>query len=258
MEGGLRRGAYGAERASGTPKPTGLAGARPSTLERTVERVLKERTSVKDVIEACGVPHSEVDVITIDGAPADFARVLQRNGTIEIYPVGFTHENLCHALLQERQVTRFVADGHLGKLTRNLRLLGFDVVSPTPADDRQLLETMQRENRALLTRDRRLLMHAVVRNGFYPRSQDANEQTVEVLRRFELFSLMAPFTRCSHCNGLLEEVAKEKIIENLEPLTRIYYEQFRRCQNCGKIYWRGSHFDKLCARIEEFRAKSAT
>jgi uncharacterized protein with PIN domain len=258
MEGGLRRGAYGAERASGTPKLTGLAGARPSTIERTVERVLKERTSVKDVIEACGVPHSEVDAIIIDGTPADFARVLQRNSTVEIYPVDLTHESLCHALLQERHVTRFVADGHLGKLTRNLRLLGFDVVSPTPADDRQLLETMQRENRALLTRDRRLLMHAVVRNGFYPRSQDANEQTVEVLRRFEIFSLMAPFTRCSQCNGLLEEVAKEKIIENLEPLTRIYYEQFRRCQNCGKIYWRGSHFDKLCARIEEFRAKSAT
>src|SRR5207302_2828408 len=136
-------------------------------------------------------------------------------------------------------VIRFLTHAHLGNRTRILRLLGFDVASPAPADVRQLLETMQRENRALLTRDRRLLMHAVVRNGFYPRSQDANEQTIEVLRRFELFSLMAPFTRCSHCNGLLEEVAKEKIIENLEPLTRIYYEQFRRCQNCGKIYWRG-------------------
>jgi uncharacterized protein with PIN domain len=243
---------------SATPQATGFAEARPSTIERTVERVLKERTSVKDVIEACGVPHPEVDLIIIDGLSAGFARVLQRNSAIKIYPVGLTHEDSRHALLQQRHITRFVADGHLGKLTRNLRLLGFDVASPTPAEDRQLLETMQRENRALLTRDRRLLMHAVVQNGFYPRSQDANEQTIEVLRRFELFSLLAPFARCSHCNGLLEEVAKDEIIEHLEPLTRIYYERFRRCQNCGKIYWRGSHFDKLCQRIEAFRAKSAT
>jgi len=95
-----------------------------------------------------------------------------------------------------------------------------------------------------------------VRDGFYPRSQNADEQTLEVLRRFQLFALVAPFTRCLLCNGPLREVDKEAIVENLEPLTRLYYQQFRRCNDCGHIYWRGSHFDKLCARIEEFRSKS--
>ena len=110
------------------------------------------------------------------------------------------------------------------------------------------------DNRALLTRDRRLLMHGIVRHGYYLRSQKPLEQTIEVLRRFDLFLAFAPFTRCLHCNALLEPVEKGEIIEELEPLTKIYYEQFRRCTGCGQIYWPGSHFDKLLARIEEIRA----
>lgn len=220
-----------------------------------IERALKEKTSVKDVIESCGVPHTEVDIIIVEGAPVNFSFILHKNTSIDVYPVDFTNEIYCEHRLQRSAVTTFVTDGHLGKLTRNLRLLGLNVVSPALADDRQLLDIMQRENRALLTRDRRLLMHAVVRDGFYPRSQDANEQTIEVIRRFKLLSVMAPFSRCLRCNGLLAEVGKAAVLESLEPLTRIYYERFCRCSNCGQIYWPGTHFDKLRARIEEFRAK---
>jgi uncharacterized protein len=223
----------------------------------TIQRVLKERTSVKDVIEACGIPHPEVDFIIIDGLAADFSHVLQTNTVIEVYPVGLTHASFHLYPLQQRNITKFVADGHLGKLARNLRLLGLDVMSPTPAEDQGLLEVMQHENRALLTRDRRLLMHAVVRNGFCPRSPYPDEQTVEVIRRFQLSNSISPFSRCLQCNGPIQEVGKADIIKDLEPLTRIYYERFRRCQECGKIYWRGSHFDKLSARIEGFRAQLA-
>jgi uncharacterized protein len=229
---------------------------RPSESAPGIERMLKERTSVKDAIEACGVPHPEVDFITIDGSAVNFSYVLQKNSAISVYPVGFAPLHSGAHRLQRRNITRFVADGHLGKMTRELRLLGVDVLSPTPSEDRQLLEIMKRDNRALLTRDRRLLMHQIVRDGFYPRSQDPDQQTIEVLRRFELTSVVAPFTRCLCCNGLLEEAAKEEIIERLEPLTRIYYQQFRRCNNCDKIFWRGSHFDKLLSRIEKLRATS--
>ena len=223
----------------------------------TILRVLTERTSVKDVIEACGVPHPEIDFIIIDGAAANFARVLQRNTAIEVYPVGFTYEPFYSCPLQRRNITRFVADGHLGKLARNLRLLGFDVMSPTPAEDQRLLELMQHEGRALLTQDRRLLMHAVVHDGFCPRSPYPDEQTVEVVRRFQLSNSISPFSRCLRCNGPLQEVEKADVMKDLEPLTRIYYGRFRRCKDCGKIYWRGSHFDKLSARIEGFRAQLA-
>ena len=207
------------------------------------------------MIESCGVPHPEVDLILADYQPVDFACVLNSDRAVDVYPVQwqrptFFQENR----LQTWHIERFIADGHLGKLVRDLRLLGFDVVYDPSAEDRQLLRAMKIDDRALLTRDRRLLMHGIVRHGYYLRSQKPLEQTIEVLRRFDLFLAFAPFTRCLHCNALLEPVEKGEIIEELEPLTKIYYEQFRRCTGCGQIYWPGSHFDKLLARIEEIRA----
>ena len=228
---------------------------RRSSREPFIERILTERTSVKDVIESCGVPHTEVDWILADGAAVKFSYVLHQNTHVTVYPVGAANMAQPEHRLQRVGLTRFVADGHLGKLTRNLRLLGFDVAAPGTADDEELLEIMQRENRALLTRDRHLLMHAVVRDGFCPRSQEPNGQTVEVLRRFEVFSAMAPFTRCLRCNGSLAPVDKATVIESLEPLTRIYYERFWRCDICGQIYWPGTHLEKLRTRVEELRAK---
>ena len=172
-------------------------------------------------------------------------------------PLGLVLSSQPQCIFRLVRATQFVADVHLGRLTQNLRLLGFDVVVPQPADDRHLLQVMLQEGRALLTRDRRLLMHSVVQTGFHPRSQDPSEQTIEVLRRFNLLTRLAPFSRCLNCNELLQPVPKAEIFEQLEPLTRKYYDDFRRCRGCGRIYWRGSHFDKLLQRVEEFRSKTA-
>ena len=220
-----------------------------------IERPLAEKTSIKDVIESCGVPHPEVDLILVDDQTVGFDHTLANDAKVEIFPVENQGTDRTEKQLQTIGITSFVGDGHLGGLTRNLRLLGFDVAYPKSADDRQLLEVMVRENRALLTRDRRLLMHAIVQHGYYPRSQNANEQTIEVVRRFDLSELIAPFTRCLRCNALLEEATKAEVIDELEPLTKIYYDQFRRCPHCKQIYWPGSHFSKLQKRIEEIRSR---
>jgi uncharacterized protein len=227
-----------------------LKSKRPS-----LERELSEKTSVKDVIESCGVPHPEVDRILVNGQFVGFDYTLAKDADLEVFPVG----NICTIAtekhLQVSHLAVFVADGHLGRLTRNLRLLGVDVAYDQTANDRQLLEVMVRENRALLTRDRRLLMHAIVQHGYCPRSQNADEQTIEVVRRFDLLELIAPFTRCLRCNARLQQTAKADIIDKLKPLTKIYYDQFRRCPGCNQIYWSGSHFRKLQKRIEEIRSR---
>ncbi len=148
----------------------------------TVERQLSEKTSVKDVIEACGVPHTEVDLIILNGVPVDFACVVDRESSIEVYPVGTRGiTSFAENRLQLTEIRSFVADGHLGKLVRDLRLLGVDVVYDPAAEDRQLVTIASSENRALLTRDRRLLMHAIVRHGYYLRSQEPMEQTLELV-----------------------------------------------------------------------------
>ena len=223
--------------------------------QKTVVRQIKERTSVKDIIEACGIPHTEVDRIFVNGRAVDFSHVLNENTAIDVHSVNVTGGEFCGNPLQTRNMSRFVLDGHLGKLARNLRLLGFDVLYQNAAEDRQLLDAMQREKRALISRDRRLLMHSMVRHGYCPRSQDHEEQTLEVLRRFNLAALMRPFSRCLTCNAELQTAEKKDVFDQLEPLTKIYYEDFRRCLGCGKIYWGGSHFDKLRARVEKIRAR---
>jgi len=220
-----------------------------------IERQLAEKTSIKDIIESCGVPHPEVDLILVDEKCVDFNYTLAKDAQVEVFPVGESLTYHTDKPLQDIGISKFVADGHLGRLSRNLRLLGFDVAYDQNADDRQLLDLMTRENRALLTRDRRLLMHKIVQHGYYPRSQHAEEQTIEVVRRFNLSELIAPFSRCLRCNALLEEAAKTEIIDNLEPLTRVYYNQFRRCPGCKQIYWPGSHFPKLQKKIEEIRSQ---
>jgi uncharacterized protein with PIN domain len=244
----------------------------------TVERTLKEKTSIKDVIESCGIPHPEVDVILINREPVDFARTIDREMNVDVYPVEASPLQFRAQRLQQRGLTRFVADGHLGKLTRDLRLLGFDVLYDRDPSDRQLLELITLDqpsqsygsagqpsvaaatygsegHRALLTRDRRLLMHSIVEHGYYLRSQEPLEQTIEILRRFDLVDLIRPFTRCLRCNALLQPIDKNTVIDRLEPLTKIYYHDFRRCTGCGQLYWPGSHFGKLQTRIREIRGR---
>ena len=223
-----------------------------------VERHLSEKTSIKDVIESCGIPHPEVDLILVNGKAVDFAYAVMVDAEIELYPPGIQSSHFREKRLQANTIREFVADGHLGKLVRDLRLLGLDVAYDPAAEDRQLVEIASRNNRALLTRDRRLLMHAAVQHGYYLRSQNPLEQTVEVLQRFDLGSILSPFTRCLRCNALLEPTEKEKVIGQLEPLTKIYYDEFRRCTGCGQVYWSGSHFTKLQKRLEQIRAKSGT
>jgi uncharacterized protein with PIN domain len=225
------------------------------TRREIIERALQGKTSVKDVIESCGVPHPEVDLILVDGQPLDFHHTFRMDADVDVYPVQSPCTHFEKHRLQVPRIKYFIVDGHLGKLTRNLRLLGFDIAYDPQAQDRQLLSVMESENRALLTRDRRLLMHAVVQTGYSPRSQNAHEQTIEVVRRFDLFDSIAPFTKCLRCNGSLQKVAKADVIKKLEPLTKIYYEEFRRCMGCGQIYWAGSHFSKLQERLEKIRAQ---
>jgi hypothetical protein len=220
--------------------------------DSTLIRILREKTSAKDAIEACGVPHPEIDLIRCNGVIVSLEHQLKEKAILQVYGVTDSHADV-ESALQKRGLTRFIADGHLGKLARDLRFLGFDVLYSPTAEDAELVALSKAQNRALLTRDRRLLMHRVVQHGYCPRSHDPDKQIIETVRRFELNELITPFTRCIHCNGILVKVDKQEVFDELEPLTRIYYRDFRRCLSCRRIYWAGSHFEKLQARLASIR-----
>jgi uncharacterized protein len=213
---------------------------------------VKDHTSVKDLIESLGVPHTEVDLILVNGDSVDFSYRVHDGDRISVYPVfeSFDITPLVRVRPQPLREPRFVLDTHLGKLAGYLRLLGFDTLYRNDYADPQLVQISHWERRILLTRDRGVLKHRLVTHGHYMRETDPVRQVAEVLRRFDLAGAIAPFRRCMRCNGLLEPVAKNDIADRLLPKTRQYYEDFRLCTGCGRVYWKGSHYERMHRFVE--------
>jgi uncharacterized protein len=209
--------------------------------------------SVKDAIEALGVPHPEVDLILANGISVSFGHHLALGDRIAVYPVFEGLDITPIVQLRERPLRNptFVADGHLGKLARRLRMLGFDVLYHRDFPDIEIVRASVHAHRAILTRDRGLLKHSAVTHGYWVRSTHAGEQTREVLQRFDLWQQVRPFSRCTACNGEVAPVAKAEIESELAPLTRHYYDEFFRCGSCRRIYWEGSHYQRMRALVEE-------
>jgi uncharacterized protein with PIN domain len=207
----------------------------------------KKRPSIKDTIEALGVPHPEVYCIDVNGENVDFSYILTDGDKVEVYPISAGKSLEPNLIVRPPEPTEkcFVLDVHLGKLASSLRMLGFDTLYRNDYDDEELAEISAAENRILLTRDTGLLMRGIVTYGYYVRSKDREEQLKETMERFELFSDVEPFKRCIRCNGLLEAVAKETIIDQLPEQTKQNINEFHQCQSCAQIYWRGSHYERM-------------
>ncbi|MBI3958777.1 MAG: twitching motility protein PilT [Chloroflexi bacterium] len=215
-----------------------------------------DNPSIKDAIEAQGIPHTEVGWLAVNGGPVGFDYQLQNGDGVDVGPVNGSPGVAAPLPLraQPPEVWRFVLDVYLGKLARLLRLLGCDALYRNDYHDREIVQVSVAEGRAVLTRDRRLLHARVLEHGYWVRSTDPEVQLAEVIRRFHLRGQTAPFSRCLACNGVMEAVPKEAVLEELEPKTRRYYWEFWRCAACGKLYWQGSHFDRLVDLVEIYTA----
>jgi uncharacterized protein len=209
--------------------------------EQVIPVEFRGRQSIKHLAESLGVPHPEIGEVQINGQEGALSRITQDGDRVEIHPVA----NGCPV------EPRFLLDNHLGRLTAYLRMLGFDCLYYNDYQDDELAETAQREERILLSRDRRLLMRKAVTYGYCLRSLDSLEQLTEVIRRFDLAARIVPFHRCLRCNHPLEPIAKEAVLDRLEPLTKLYFDEFQICPACKQIYWKGSHYEKMRHLIEE-------
>lgn len=222
-----------------------------------VRRPFKPHQSVKDVLEAMGIPHTEVDLILVNDAARGFDYRPVSGDRVAAYPVFEALDIGPTGRLRPVPLRdpRFVVDVNLGRLAWLLRLFGFDVWWSNDADDQTLAEISGAQRRILLTRDRGLLKRRAVTHGLFVRPDDPEEQAVAVIRRLDLERRLAPLSRCMRCNGMLAPVAKEDVIDELEPLTREHYDDFSRCTHCGRIYWPGSHHAKLVALVERLRRR---
>jgi uncharacterized protein with PIN domain len=205
--------------------------------------------AVKHAVESLGIPHTEIDQIIANGQAVGFEYGLAAGDVIDVW-AWIPKPDRVNLRPPLPRPVRFVLDTHVGRLAVYLRLLGFDALYHNDSTDASLAELSHQEQRVLLTRDRGLLKRSMVEFGCCVRESDPYQQLISLIRRYQLTGEIEPWRRCLRCNGLLEPVDKAEILDQLEPKTKLYFDDFRRCVGCGQIYWRGSHYDRMQALIQ--------
>ncbi|GIX40513.1 MAG: hypothetical protein KatS3mg129_0246 [Leptospiraceae bacterium] len=224
----------------------------------------RNKPTIIDIIEALGVPHTEVYFILKNQQISGFYDHIYDNDKISAYPkMQYLYIDLYKHIMfdpflskkikkdywfkfQNYKISKFIADVHLGKLVKYLRFLGIDILYNIHWDDTTLIRKSIEEKRILLTQDKGILKQKIVQYGCYIINREPPQQLLEF---FNYFSIRAkPFTRCSLCNHLLIKLSKMEIKENMDYIPskiKQLYEYFYYCPVCKKYYWEGSHYKKL-------------
>lgn len=228
----------------------------PEKRGRSFPHAFDGTPSVKDRIESLGVPHTEVDLVLVDGQPAGFDHLLRGGERVAVYPVFEAFDISPASVLRTAPLRdpRFVLDVHLGRLAGYLRALGFDSLYANDFSDEQIIGHSRAQHRIILTRDTGILKDGRVTHGRFVHATDPLRQLREVVDRFQLQGLIAPFARCIRCNGEIEPIDKDTLVSAAGPRevpSRILedFDTFTRCKGCGRVYWPGSHFDRLRERF---------
>jgi uncharacterized protein with PIN domain len=223
-----------------------------SRRQLTFEAECHPGASVKDLLEGLGIPHTQVDLLLVNGEPAGFEARLAAGDRVTAYPVfeAFDIAAVSRVRPEPLRQVRFVLDGHLGRLAAFLRLAGFDCLYSRDADDRELAAASAAERRILLTRDLALLKRREVTHGHAVRETNPERQLREVFSRFHLHRLARPFTRCTRCNKVLRTATPEEASRTVPPRSLQHFEEFLACDGCGRVYWKGSHYRRLVQIIE--------
>lgn len=209
--------------------------------------------SIKDAIEATGVPHTEIDLILVNGKSVNFDYRVQGGEQVCVYPqceLPLTIP-LIHLHPKPLAEIKFVVDVNLGKLAIKLRLLGFDTLYSKDFADKEIVELSVREQRIILTRDKGVLKYSAAKYGYWVREDEPKKQLKEVVSRLQLQSDFYPFTRCSDCNTQLQSIDKALIKEQLADDTLQFADNFMFCPGCKKIYWQGSHCERFRKYIDQ-------
>lgn len=221
--------------------------------QRTFSHPCSRDATVKHMIEALGVPHTEVELIFVDGVSVDFSYRLQDGERVSVYPAFSSIDVTPLRRLRPDPVlpARFIADAHLGLLAKSLRMLGFDVLYRNDYNDAELARIAAEDDRTVLTRDRDLLIRKEIVRGCYLHALEIESQMVEVITRFRLAPHVRAFSRCLTCNGELRAVEKRDVEHRVPHHSRQIYERFFECASCAQVYWEGSHVARMRLRIEQ-------
>lgn len=212
--------------------------------------------TTKHMIEALGVPHTEVELILVNGESVGFDRLIADGDRVAVYPKFEALDITPLLRVRERPLreSRFVADAHLGGLARLLRLAGFDTLYDNNFDDDEVVALALRDGRIVLTRDRELLKRRELTHGCFIHALKPEEQVREIFARLDLARAARPFRLCLECNAPLRPVDKALVADRLPPSVRERQQRFTTCDVCGGVFWEGSHWQRMRALLDELLA----
>lgn len=211
-----------------------------------------ENATTKHMIEALGVPHTEVELVLLNGESVGLDVLLREGDRVAVYPKfeRFDVSSLLRIRENTQRTLRFVADAHLGGLARLLRMAGFDTLYDNHIDDAEVAAHSERDGRIVLTRDRDLLKRRAVTHGCYIRNIKAEKQLVELVDRLDMAASSRPFSLCLRCNAPMREVDKAVVWDRLPEKVREMHEYFQTCDVCQGVFWRGTHWQRMVRVLE--------
>lgn len=220
--------------------------------DEAIEYRLERRASIKDIVESLGIPHTEIGTIRVGSRTTDFGFIPEPGQRIQVSEINPPFDVTRPSKLRPAPLptTRFIVDVNVGRLAALLRLTGFDTAYGNSLDDGDIAALAHGENRVVLTKDRALLKRNKIVFGRLVRAVQPKDQLTETLQFFGLAGPYNLFSRCLRCNRKLQPVAKAAILHRLEPKTKRYFNTFKTCSDCNRIYWRGSHCDAMVAKLE--------
>ena len=228
----------------------------PDHRRRAFEARCARAATVKHMIEALGVPHTEVELVLVNSESVGFDRLLAHGDRVSVYPRFETFD--LTPLLRVRdsplRVTRFIADAHLGGLARLLRLTGFDTLYDNHYDDAELVAIATREGRIALTRDRELLKRRELTHGCFVHALKPEQQAAEIFQRLDLARSARPFSLCLECNAPLRPIDKADVAHRLPADVRARHVRFSTCDQCQRVFWEGSHWQRMRAVVDRLLA----
>ena len=225
----------------------------PERRKRDFTSVCARSATTKHMIEALGVPHTEVELILVNGESTGFDRLLQHGDRVAVFPKFETLDISPLLCVRDRplRVIRFVADTHLGGLARMLRMTGFDTLYENDFNDGEIELIAMREGRIVLTRDRELLKRRTITHGCYVRALKPAQQLREIFERLDLARNAKPFILCLQCNAPLRTIDKALVLERVPPTVLECQERFKTCDRCQRVFWEGSHWQRMRELVEE-------
>ncbi|MFZ5557146.1 MAG: Mut7-C RNAse domain-containing protein [Pseudomonadota bacterium] len=231
----------------------------PDRRKREFDYACARAATVKNAIEALGVPHTEVEVILVNGEPVGFSRILREGDRVSVYPKFEAFD--VRPLLQVREAPlrrpRFIADAHLGGLARLLRMLGFDTLFDNGFHDDDIRRLAREDGRIVLSRDKELLKTRDITHGCFVHALKPQEQLREIVERLQLGADARPLTLCLHCNRPLRPIEKAQVAERLPPNVAELHQRFSTCDGCGRVFWEGSHWARMRELLADYLPRAA-